>query len=148
MFWFSRARRARLFDTARLKRAIEAAERQTSGEIMVSVSPTFLGSVERAARRAFDRLEVSRTRDRNGILFFVVPGRRAFVVLGDEGIHARVGQAFWEAVVAAVTPKLRAGDMTGGLEDGIAEVGRALALHFPYDPVMDQNELPDDPEIR
>lgn len=148
MLWLSRKRRASLFDAERLKRAIEDAERQTSGEIMVAVAPVFLGRVERAARRAFERLGVSRTRDRNGILFFIVPGRRAFVVLGDEGIHSKVGPAFWESVIASVSTRFRSGDMTAGIVAGIAEVGRQLAVHFPPDAAGARNELPDEPDIR
>jgi uncharacterized membrane protein len=87
---------------------------------------------------------VSKTKDRNGVLFFVVPSRRKFVVLGDAGIHDRVGQEFWHRVVAVVSERFREGDFTGGLVRGIEEVGEQLASHFPYDAATDVNELPDD----
>jgi uncharacterized membrane protein len=144
--WLQRASFARAVDRERIKRAIEDAERETSGEIMVSVAPFFLGNVQRAAERAFVRLGVSRTRERNGVLFFVVPSRRSFVVLGDEGIHRAVGQEFWHATVAAVSDCIRQHDLTAGLVAGIAEVGHRLAEHFPRDPVHDVNELPDEPD--
>jgi len=147
MWWMSRKRFARGLDRDRITQAIKEAERKTSGEIMVSVSPFFIGSVQRAAERAFDRLGVRRTRLRNGVLFFMVPGRRQFVILGDQGIHERVGQQFWEQVVQAVSRRFREGDLTGGLLDGIAEVGARLAEHFPYDPATDVNELPDQPDV-
>ena len=83
------------------------------------------------------------TRQRNGVLFFIVPSRRRFVVLGDEGIHAKVGQEFWERVAAAVSEHLRNGDFTLGLVHGIETVGEELARHFPFDPTADTNELPD-----
>jgi uncharacterized membrane protein len=134
----------RTIDTARIKSAIEEAERRTSGEIRVSVSRFFWGRLEPVAWRAFHRLGVSGTKDRNGILFFIVPARRKFVILGDEGIHARVGQEFWEALAAAMSRDFKNGDFTAGLERGIEEVGRRLAAHFPYDPATDRNELPDD----
>lgn len=133
----------RVIDTARVEEAIRRAERRTSGEIRVSVSRFFWGDVTRVADRAFARLGMEATRDRNGILFFIVPSRRRFVVLGDEGIHARVGQAFWEQVAAAVSAHLRNGDFTLGLVKGIETVGEQLALHFPYDAVTDTNELSD-----
>jgi uncharacterized membrane protein len=134
----------RKIDTARVKSAIEEAERLTSGEIRVSVSRFFWGRLEPVAWRAFHRLGVSGTKDRNGILFFIVPARRKFVILGDEGIHARVGQEFWEALAAAVSRDFKNGDFTAGLVRGIEEVGRRLVAHFPYDPATDRNELPDD----
>jgi len=131
-------------DSKRLHEAIELAERRTSGEIMVSVSPLFWGNVENAARRAFERLGVHNTRQRNGVLFFLVPSRHRFVVLGDEGIHRKAGQELWNKVVARMSEHFRAGDFTTGLVQGIAEVGEQLAAHFPYDPATDVNELSDD----
>jgi hypothetical protein len=139
-----RRRWMKLVDGGLIKAAIEDAERLTSGEIRVSVSTFFWGSVRKTAERAFHRLGMDRTRERNGVLFFVVPSRRTFVVLGDEGIHAKVGQEFWDAVAGAVTGRFREGDFTGGLIRGIGEVGQRLADHFPRDPIRDVNELPDD----
>jgi len=137
----------RAIDARRIEEAIRQAERRTSGEIRVSVSRFFWGDVRRAAERAFARLGMTATRHRNGILFFIVPARRRFVVLGDEGIHARVGQEFWEGVAAAVSEHLRDGDFTLGLVHGIETVGEQLALHFPFDPATDTNELPDDTDF-
>ena len=137
----SRSKLLRIIDGERIKEAIASAEKRTSGEICVSVAPLFWGSIEKAADKAFARLGMAHTKDRNGVLFFVVPARRKFVVLGDSGIHERVGQEFWDTVVAAVSEKFRGGDFTGGLVKGIEKVGEQLATHFPYDQATDKNEL-------
>ena len=134
----------RLIDSDRIKAAIQKAERRTSGEICVSVSRLFWGNVEKAADKAFGRLGMTQTKDRNGVLFFVVPSRRRFVVLGDEGIHAKVGQEFWRRVADRVSERFREGDFTGGLVKGIEEVGEQLAAHFPYDSTADVDELTND----
>ncbi|MGA2136521.1 MAG: DUF5130 family protein [Bryobacteraceae bacterium] len=131
-------------DKDRIKQAIQQAERRTSGEIRVSVSPLFWGDVRKAAEKAFARLGMSVTKDRNAVLFFVVPARRKFVVLGDSGIHEKVGQEFWHHIVRIVSAKFKQGDLTGGLVAGIAAVGEDLAKHFPYNAASDTNELPDD----
>jgi uncharacterized membrane protein len=135
---------AKQVDEARVKAAIEAAERQTSGEIVVSVSPWFWGSVQKAAERTFTRLGIQRTQERNGVLVFIVPSRKQFVLLGDEGIHARVGQAFWDSAAQALSTRFRAGDMTGALVDGIERIGAQLGEHFPHQGERDVNELPDE----
>ena len=140
----SRRKLLKTVDVDRVKAAIHAAECAASGEIRVSVARFFWGSVRRAAERAFARLGVARTKDRNGILFFIVPARKKFVVLGDEGIHAKVGQEFWEKIAASMAEDFRKGDFTRGLVRGIEEAGQHLAAHFPYDPATDRNELPDD----
>ncbi len=128
----------------RIKIAIASAEQQTSGEIRVSVSRYFWGSVRRAAEMAFKRMGMRATQDRNGILIFVVPSRRRFVVVGDEGIHKKVGQEFWEKLVAAMSGDFREGKFNEGLVRGIAECGRLLAAHFPFQGERDVNELPDE----
>jgi uncharacterized membrane protein len=134
----------RAIDQQRVQQAIREAERQTSGELRVSVSRFFWGDVRKVADRAFGRLGMTATAQRNGILFFIVPSRRRFVILGDEGIHAKVGQEFWEKAAAAVSERFREGDFTTGLVHGIQMVGEQLAHHFPYDSATDTNELPDD----
>jgi uncharacterized membrane protein len=131
-------------DTKRIDDAIDRAEQRTSGEIVVSISPFFWGNVEAAARRAFVRLGVAGTRQRNGVLFFIVPSRRRFVVLGDEGIHEKAGQELWTHVAKRVSEHFHAGDFSEGLVQGIEEVAEQLARHFPYDAATDVNELRDD----
>jgi uncharacterized membrane protein len=134
----------RSIDGARVSAAIQQAELQTSGEIIVSVAPFFWGSIHKAARQTFARLGISRTAARNGVLFFIVPSRRLFVILGDQGIHEKVGQEFWERIASHLTERFRHGEFTEGLVHGIEEVGHQLAAYFPYDRSTDINELPDD----
>jgi uncharacterized membrane protein len=139
----NRARLKHLIDEDAIERAVAEAEARTSGEIRVSLSTFFWGNVRRTAEGAFSRLGMDRTAERNGILIFVVPSRRTFVVLGDEGIHAKVGQEFWDGVAAAMSARFKDGDFTGGLLHGIAEAGRQLEIHFPSQGARDINELSD-----
>ena len=139
---FEGSRLKKAIDAERVQKAIEQAERSTSGEVRVCVARFFWGSIDRAAHRAFARLGMEGTAARNGVLFFVVPSRKRFVVLGDEGIHAKVGPEFWTRVAAAVAERFRAGDFTGGLVHGVETVGKELGAHFPFDPGTDRDELP------
>ncbi|MBN2345942.1 MAG: TPM domain-containing protein [Candidatus Aminicenantes bacterium] len=144
MSFISQHKLLEIIDDERIKAAIAAAEMQTSGEIRVSVSRFFWGNVRRAAEKAFERLGMRATQDRNGILFFVVPSRHRFAVIGDEGIHRKVGQEFWDKLVVAMSGDFREGKFNEGLIRGIGECGRLLAAHFPYQGERDVNELPDD----
>ena len=130
-------------DEARVRSAIEAAERRTSGEIVVSVADWFWGNPERAARHAFDRLGVANTQRHNGVLVLVAPRRRRLIVLPDAAIDAVLSTAFCETVVAAIAERFRTGDFTGGLVHGIELIATQLAIHFPPS-AEDRNELPDD----
>jgi uncharacterized membrane protein len=140
----SRRRLIRRLNVDKIREAIAAAEKKTSGEIRVSVAPYFWGRVRPVAERAFRRLGMEKTKQRNGILFFIVPARKRFVVLGDEGIHSKVGQEFWDKIAEAMTERFRRGEFSDGLVDGIEAAAQGLAAHFPYDAATDVNELPDD----
>ena len=97
----------------------------------MSIAGLFWGPSRWLARRAFSRLGMHRTRDRNGVLLLVLPWRRQLVVLGDEGIDRRVPAGFWRQVVADAAVQLRAGRFTEGLCGAVDAVGRALAEQFP-----------------
>jgi uncharacterized membrane protein len=140
----TRGQLLRSINNERIRDAIRKAEALTSGEICVSVSPLFWGDVQKAAEKAFVRMGMTRTKDRNGVLFFVVPARKKFVVLGDDGIHAKVGQDFWHHIVGVVLERFKEGDFTDGLVRGITAIGEQLATHFPHEGQRDKNELPDD----
>lgn len=139
----TRSQLMRSIDSGRVEDAIRKAELQSSGEIVVSVAPFFWGNVHKAARQTFTRLGVSQTAARNGVLFFIVPSRRLFVVLGDQGIHDKVGQEFWERVASHLTEHFHQQEFTEGLVHAIDEVGRQLATYFPHDRSADANELSD-----
>jgi uncharacterized membrane protein len=119
-------------------------ERRTSAEVRVSLASLFWGDVHRAAERAFQRLGMTATHERNGVLLFVVPARRKFAVLGDQGIHAKAGQELWERVARVLSSRFQMGEFTDGLVAGIQEIGEQLAAHFPHAGSRDVNELPDE----
>ena len=122
-------REAHHIDPERIVRAIVDAERNTTGQIRVSIAPRPWGSIRKAAEREFVRLGMTRTPHRNGVLIFVVPSRREFVILGDAAVHERVGQEFWERVAAAMSERIRSGDLTDGIVHGIETAGAELAGH-------------------
>jgi len=135
-------------DAKRVEQAIREAERATSGEIRVSVAHFFWGDVAKVAARAFRELGMERTRERNAVLIFLVPSRKRFIVMGDTGIHAAAGQAFWDKVAACLAAHFQRGEFTEGLVRGIQMLGEGLAEHFPGDGTAQGNELPDQVDFR
>ena len=132
-------------DTAAVEAAIARAEMRTSGEVRVSLAGFFVGSSRHLAERAFRRLGMQDTRDRNGVLLLIAPARRQVVVLGDEAIHAHVVDAFWTEIATRVGARFRDGHFTQGVVEAVDAIGEALARHFPAGPEADgnPNELPD-----
>jgi uncharacterized membrane protein len=123
MGWLTAHRHA--VDRPRVRAAVEAAERGTSAEIVVSVSPFFVGNVWRAARRAFAKLE------RNGVLLFVVPARRELVVIADDAIDALLGASVWREIADDVAAAFGRGEGTDGLVDAVARLAATLEAAFP-----------------
>ncbi len=142
--FLTRSNLKRILDPERIVAAIRAAEAGCSAEIRVSVSDAWWGHPRKRAEKAFLRLGMANTEHRNGVLIYLMPYRKRFAVIGDAGIHAAVGQAFWDAIAGALSERFMSGDFTGGLEHGIAEVGRQLAQHFPAGAEHNPDELPDE----
>ncbi len=130
-------------DSARIVAAIGKAEEGTSGEIRVHIQKTLDGDIMKAAVAKFNELGMTATAERNGVLIFIARDARQLTILGDEGIHAKVGDNFWSKAVAAMVERFKADDFVGGIEAGVLKAGEALAKHFPrkHD---DENELPDE----
>ena len=122
--------------------AIRAAERMTSGELRVFISQQSITDPVVAAQQEFTRLGMENTRDRNAVLIYLAPGPRRFAVIGDTGVHARCGDAFWQELTRSMTAHFRAAEFTEGIVQGVKRAGELLAKHFPRRP-DDNNELPD-----
>jgi len=129
-------------DHARVVAAIGAAELRTSGEIRVLLAKQKAADPVAAAKAHFERLGMTRTAARNGVLIFLAPLSRNFAVIGDAGVHEKCGEAFWTELATAMTAHFKRGEFTGGLVHGIERAGALLAEHFPRQP-DDVNELPD-----
>jgi uncharacterized membrane protein len=125
---------------SRIVRAIEEAERRTSGEIRVHVQKKSKGDVFREAAGVFSRLRMHRTRHRNAVLIFVAPESRSFAILGDRGIHDRVGNGFWDETRDTLASYFSKGKFADGIEAAVLSVGEKLSLYFPAES-GDRNEL-------
>ncbi|MBX3158562.1 MAG: TPM domain-containing protein [Deltaproteobacteria bacterium] len=134
-------------DLDRIRGAVEAAERLTSAEIVVSIAPFFLGRVWKAARRAFGRLGIATTRGRNGVLVFVVPSRRQVVILADDAALTRIDPSVWSDVAGRIAIAFARGHGTRGITDGVTRLGAVLAAPFPRGPGDAAGELPDEPHV-
>ena len=130
-------------DQQRIVDAIAAAEKQTSGEIRVHIQPTTRGTAPRPwAEKTFERLGMTKTALRNGVLLFIASEDRQFVILGDSGIHEKVPPGFWDSISDKLTERFKAGEFTDGIVEAIEAAGSHLAAFFPRGE-DDVDELPD-----
>lgn len=124
----------------RIAEAITEAERHTSGEICVHVTPKCRGDAVRRARKAFNRLGLYATQRRNAVLIFVAYQHRKVAVIGDTGIDRKVSQDFWNDTVGAMANDFADGHIVDGICNAVAAVGDKLAEIFPAER-HDNNQL-------
>jgi uncharacterized membrane protein len=130
--------------------AVREAERGTSAEIRVHAERRVAHGLRRRstdpmerARDVFAALGMHRTAQRSGVLIYLAVEDRKLAIVGDEGIHARVGDEYWSGVRDRMVERLRTGAIREALVGAVAEVGATLARFFPRSR-EDVDELPDD----
>ena len=127
----------------RIIQAIRKAESKTSGEIRVLIQRGKLNSDPFvAAQKKFHRLRMHKTRERNAVLIFVAPRVHKFAVIGDQAIHEKCGDQFWQRVVEKMRMHFQNEKFSDALIEAVEEIGDVLASDFP-ETGEDTNELPD-----
>jgi len=130
-------------DRQRIKTAIENAESLTSGEIRVYIEDECRVSVLDHSAFIFSELKMHNTELRNGVLIYLAVKDNKFAIIGDAGIHAKVGDAFWNTIKEDMFQYFKKREFTDGLVKGINDAGKALGVYFPRS-LDDNNELSDD----
>lgn len=126
--------------------AIAEQEKRTSGEIRVAVRQKRSKkeqslTVEQLARQEFVHLGMMKTKERTGILVFILLETREFFILADEHINEKVGPDVWRLIAQAMGAAFAKKEYLHGLLETIRSVADHLATHFPVRP-GDTNELP------
>jgi uncharacterized membrane protein len=140
---FSRA------DLDAIAAAVGEVERRTAGEIRVHIERR-VAAAGRApapdaltrARDVFAALGMHETAIHAGVLVYLAVEDHQLAIVGDAGIHERVGDGYWARIRDRMVERLRAGATREALLQVIAEVGAMLAREFPRRP-DDVDELPD-----
>jgi putative membrane protein len=101
-------------------------------------------AVQARAEQAFFEHGLHETRDGTGVLIFASLRERRAVVIGDRGIHARMGDDEWKRAVEALVEGMRRDSPGDGFVAAIAIAGARLEEHFPRRAgEIIPNELPD-----
>jgi len=137
-------------DLDAITNAVRDAERGTLAEIRVHLERRVAHGLRRRtsdpmerARHVFGALGMHRTSHRSGVLVYLAVEDRKLAIVGDDGIHARVGDEYWNGVRDRMVERLRAGALRAAVIGAVTEVGATLARFFPRRP-DDVDELPDD----
>jgi uncharacterized membrane protein len=127
----------------RIRKAIEEAERHTSGQLRVCIEKTCSEDVLDRAAKYFHQLDMHKTKHRNGVLVYVAVVDRKFAIIGDAGINKVVPKNFWDDTKEDMLEHFKAGNLIDGIVTGLAISGEHLQKYFPHKN-DGRNELPDD----
>ena len=130
-------------DESAIVQAIQEAEKKTSGEVRVHIEKKCpkKDPVKRAIS-LFQKLRMHKTDLRNGVIVYVATEDHLLAIWGDEGIHAKVGQEFWESTLITLQEDFKTNQIKNGLTKALLDIGEKLQQHFPYQK-DDKNELDD-----
>jgi uncharacterized membrane protein len=123
-----------------IKAAITQAEKLTSGEIRLFIDDHCknLDPVLEAGK-IFQKLKMHKTKLRNGVLIYLAISDHKFAIIGDIGIHEKVGDDFWREVRELMLSNFKNNQIVEGLIAGIKKAGECLATKFPNQD--DHNEI-------
>jgi uncharacterized membrane protein len=161
--WFrhafaTRGKLARAFPVqslAAIERANTESESTHGGEVRVAIEgaldpgEVWAGKTPRQrALEVFATLGVWDTEANNGVLIYLLLADRDVEIVADRGFNGKVGAAEWATICDTMERELRAGHYERGVVEGVQEIGRLLARHFPpLSGGRGENELPDRPAI-
>lgn len=125
--------------------AVRNAERRTSGEVRVFVESrcSYMDAIDRA-KEIFVELKMNDTVDRNAVLVYIALKDHQLAIFGDEGIHSKLGNDYWNAEVKKMISNFNKENYGEGIKEVVTDIGDALTQLFPYNNDTDKNELPDD----
>ncbi len=120
----------------KISEEISSQEKRTSGELKVSIKQgrNFFErkkNIRELAIREFHRLGMTNTRDRSGILFFLLLNDREFYILPDVGISEKIPQSFWDELAREAENSFREKNFFEGIINVIRKCGNVLAELFP-----------------
>jgi uncharacterized membrane protein len=137
----------------RIERAIAEGETHHTGQVRFVIEaalpvPRLLRKLKPRERalEVFGLLRIWDTEANDGVLLYVLLADHAVEIVADRGIHARVGDAAWQAICRKIEAAFRAGRFADGVEQGIAEISAMLAKHSPRTG-PGRNEISDAPVV-
>lgn len=117
---------------ASLVEAIQSAEQHSTGEIRIHIDSNTETDNAQKAMDVFKELKMDKTKDRNAVLFHVNFDQHYLTIIGDEGIHLKVNQSFWDGIHDEITSQFANENYYEGLRNGVLKTGLELKKYFPF----------------
>jgi uncharacterized membrane protein len=123
----------------RISNKIKASEKTTAGEICINIKEKRKfsersKSLRELAEGEFFKLGIDKTRDKTGILIFILLQDRQFYILADTGINEKVPEKTWDNIKDEMQENFLEGKFCPGILNAVEKIGKILAQHFPIKP--------------
>lgn len=126
-----------------LVETIKEAELHSTGEIRIHIDSNTEADFAKVAFSVFESLGMTKTKERNGVLFYVNFEQKYLTIIGDEGIHDKVKQKFWDDLHDEMTKGFSNQIYFETLQKAILKTGTELKKYFPING-ENPNELPNE----
>lgn len=131
-----------------IAKTISEVEKTTIGEVRVQVQKRRAWKdrylpVYDLALKNFHELGMNNTKDKTGVLVFLLISDQKFQIIGDEGIHKKVTKEFWDVLALKMIDYFRQNKFADGIIEAVKQIGEVLAREFPMK-AGDTNELSND----
>ncbi len=124
---------------------ISEIEKKTSGELRVCIKRR-RGFLEKKytprdiALKEFVKLKMNETKDKTGILFFLIFDEKKYEIIADEGINSKISPDFWNEISDKIKNHFTNKNYLKGITEGLNEMGNVLIKEFPVNE-DDRDEL-------
>lgn len=119
-----------------IQNALNEVERNTSGEVILSIRnrKKFLEKLysnHELAYKDFDVLGAANTKERTGVLIFIIFEERYYDIIADEGIYKKIPDDFWNGLEENLKLQFKSGNYSKGILELINGMGEILRKEFP-----------------
>ena len=123
-------------DLNKISEVISGIEKHTSGEIRLCIKVR-RGILEgkftprELALDEFLKAGMQNTKDKTGVLIFILFNERKFEIIADEGINSKIDESHWELIKKMISGEFKNENYLEGLTKAINDIGNVLKAEFP-----------------
>ena len=123
-------------DLNKIAGVISDIEKHTSGEIRICIKVR-RGVLEgkftprELALDEFLKAGMHNTKDKTGVLIYILFDERKFEIIADEGINAKISESHWDEIKNEISCEFKNENYLDGLTKAINDIGNVLKNEFP-----------------
>lgn len=123
-------------DLDAIKNHIAQIEKFTSGEIRIcfQMRRAWIDrklTTRELAMKEFFKLGMEKTKDKTGVLLFILFKEKKFEVVADEGINNKISQEKWDTITNHLIKEFKDGQYKNGINKSLEEIKEVLMKEFP-----------------